>query len=231
MKKIIFACFIFLSLGSIAQKVVVSETEERVDEMKRKGLSILLELDEADVKREWQKKLREFGSYKTKGATMLVEQANIPSVSLTPVKVISTVKNGETGTKVWLAIDLGDSYVTADGDKTKFNEASKILHDFGVNLYIQDINEQIREAEKVLGNSVKEQERLMLRGENIKRTVVKNRLEKVRLEQKLHDNDSTYKLIRADSLQNVNNQKASTENVEKMKRAVDLVKSKITKVE
>lgn len=218
-------------LKSYSQKVIVTEQEEKVDEMKRKGLAIMLELDEEVVRKEWLKKLREYGSVKTKSGAILVEQANMPNVSMTPIKIISTVQNNTKGTKVWYAIDLGDAYVTADGDKTKYNEASKVLHDFGVNMYIQDINEQIKEAEKVLAGAVKEQERLITKGESIKSSIGKNRLEKIKLQQKIAETDSTYKTMKVDSLQNVQNQKAATENVDKMKRAVDMVKNKITKVE
>jgi len=219
------------SLTINAQKVVVTETEEKADEMKRKGLLIMLELDEEVVRREWQKKMRELGSIKTRSGAILVDQANMTSISISPVKLISTVQNNVKGTKVWYAIDLGDAYVTSTGDQVKFNEASKFLHDFGVALYIQDINEQIKEAEKVLANVVKEQERMILRGENLKNSINKNKTEKLRLQLKLAENDSTYRIIKIDSLQNVQNQKGSAENVEKMKRAVDIVKNKITKVE
>ncbi len=230
------AFFLSIALLTIAfqinaQKVVVIETEEKADEMKRKGLSIMLELDEEVVRKEWQKKMRELGGMKTRSGAILVDQANMPAISISPVKLISTVNINVKGTKVWYAIDLGDAYVTSAGDQAKYNEASKFLHDFGVALYIQDINEQIKEAEKVLSNAVKEQERMMVKGENIKNSITKNRAEKLKWQQKFAENDSIYKIIKIDSLQNLQNQKATSENVDKMKRAVDIVKNKITKVE
>ena len=75
------AFFLSIALLTIAfqinaQKVVVIETEEKADEMKRKGLSIMLELDEEVVRKEWQKKMRELGGMKTVSYTHLTLPTN-----------------------------------------------------------------------------------------------------------------------------------------------------------
>ena len=128
-------------------------------------------------------------------------------------------------------MDLGDAYVTSEGDKSKYKEAEKILHDFGVAVYLADINEQIKEAEKVLMSSVRDQERMIAKGESIRGNVIDNRQDKVKWEKKLEDNANQYKQLKIDSTQNVQNQAATAETVEKMKRAVEAVRSKISKVE
>lgn len=214
-----------------AQKVIVTETEEKIEEMKRKGLSAIIELDEEGLRKNWIKKLKEYGTLKTKGSAIIVEQANLPALSQTPVKIISTVQTTPKGTKIWWAIDLGDAYVTADGDKNKYDAASKILKDFGIAQYIDDINQQIKEAERVLSQSVREQEKLIQKGDNINSSIEKNRNEKIKLIQKIAETDSSYKKLKGDSLQNVLNLKAAAENVDKMKRAVEIVKDKIKQLE
>ena len=217
--------------NSFAQKVVVSETEETCEDLKRKGISTILEIDVDVVKEAWLKKMKEFGSTKSRSWGYLVEQANVATISHTLVKLYTKVEPTLKGTKIWWSIDLGDAFVGSDNDKAKFNEAVRILHDFGVNQYIQDINIQIKEAEKILSFAVKDQEKMMVKAESIRSSIARNRQEKMKLEQKLAENQLEYRLQVADSAQNIKNQTASTENVEKMKKAVEAVKAKISRVE
>ncbi|MFN0049168.1 MAG: hypothetical protein ACKVOU_08610 [Cytophagales bacterium] len=230
--KIVLLLGLLLSMVlGFSQKVMVTETEEKADGINRKGVSILLELDESVVRKQWQKKLKELGSLKTRNGVIIIDQGNMPVVSPSPVKIVSTVQNDTKGTKVWYSIELSENQFVTSTESEKFASASKFLKDFGVALYIQDINEQIKEAEKVLASLVKDQEKTILRGENLKTAIYKNRDNRLALIEKISHIDSTYKLIQIDSAKNVANQKAIGEDVDKMKRAVDIVKNKITKVE
>ena len=230
MKKIIIAA-IFITNAVFAQKVTVLSGEDKLDETNRKGLYAIIELDEDFVKSAWTKKLKEFGSMKSRAGLYTVDQASIGAISPTFIKIISKTEVTTKGIKVFYALDLGDAYVTLDGDKSKYNEAEKILHDFGVAVYLADINEQIKEAEKVLMSSVRDQERMIAKGENIRGNILDNRQEKMKLEKRLVDNANQYKQLKTDSTQNVQNQAATAETVEKMKKAVEAVRSKISKVE
>jgi hypothetical protein len=227
-----FCILIFsIVLNSFGQKVSVIESEEVTDEIKRKGISTVLEIDVEVVKEAWTKKLKEFGNTKAKSWGYLVEQANIATISASLIKIYSKIEPTSKGTKIWWALDLGDVYLSSSADKSKFDEAVKLLHDFGVNLYIQDINIQIKEVEKVLSFAVKDQEKMMVKAESIRSSIARNRQEKMKLDQRLAENLLEYKLQVTDSIQNVKNQIASTENVDKMKKAVEAVKAKISKVE
>ena len=232
MKKIwlIFICFL-IGGACFSQKVTISESEEQVDGMKKKGLFTILELDEDVVRSAWNKKLKEYGGVRNKSGIYMMDQATMASISSTFVKVISKVEPTMKGTKVWYALDLGDAYVSSNGDHGKFREAERILKDFGVSVYLMDINEQIRQAEKVLMSSVRDQERMISKGDNIRSNIVGNRQEKVKLEKRLADNVVEYKQLQSDSTINIQNQAATTETVEKMKKAVEAVRSKISKVE
>jgi hypothetical protein len=231
LKPISIALFLTLAKVGYTQKVTVLEGEEKADNLIRSGFYTILELDETDVKKEWAKRLKDFGSVKTKSGIFIIDEAKIAAFGENPLKIYSKTEQTVKGTKVWMAVDMGTNFVTEANDATKAAEVKKILKDFGINMYIADINEQIKEAEKVLASSVKEQEKQILKGENIKASISKNRNTRISLEKKIVETDSLYKILKADSLQNIQNQKAAAENVEKMKRAVEIVKAKITKVE
>ncbi|MDX2188485.1 MAG: hypothetical protein SFY32_01365 [Bacteroidota bacterium] len=231
-KSIFLNCtLLFFVFQGFGQKVTVAESDEIIEDVKRKGLYTVLELDLDDVKQGWTKKMKEWGSFKNKSGTYIVEQGTIASISSTFVKIISKVEATSKGSKVWFAIDLGDAYVTSSGDASKYKEAEKLLHDFGVAMYIADINDQIKEAEKVLASSVKDQEKLINKGEKLRSDILSNRQEKVKLEKKLTDNAIEYKQLQSDSVTNLQNQAAASEVVEKTKKAVEAVRAKVSKVE
>lgn len=223
--------YFLVLLACQAQKVEVKELSMTIDNTARVGMSTVLELDLEFVEGLWKKHLKKYGSVKSRNGILYVEQATMPTITLSNVKVISKLEATDKGTTVWYSLDLGNAYVNASGDKTQYQEATKLLHDFGVSAYLADINEQIKEAERILSLSVKDQEKTISKGESLQNSIQKNRQEKTKLEQRLVDNAVEYKQLIADSVQNYQNQKFAAENVEKMKRAVEAVRAKVTKVE
>ncbi|TAF72756.1 MAG: hypothetical protein EAZ53_14970 [Bacteroidetes bacterium] len=230
MKKVIFITIISIGF-SFGQKVLVNETEEKIDEIRRIGVSTNLELDEDNIKDAWEKKLKEWGSYKYKNKIYTIEKAFLPTVSTVPMRLISKVETTRQGVKVWFTLDDGSQYLSSQATPKPFAEAKKILHDFGFEQYIADINEQIKDAEKVLSNSVREQEKMIDKGQDIRNSIVENRNEKIKFEKKIKEGEQMYLQLKSDSLANIANQAITTENVEKMKRSVEVVRSKISKVE
>ncbi len=230
MKKLIIALSISYSCIH-AQKVLVSETVEIIAEKNILGLSTTLELDEDLVRDAWEKKMKEWGGYKSKSKIYTCEKAFIPSIANAPFRVISKVATTKKGVVVWYTFEDSTVVLNATSSPKTYTNATKLLHDFGLEQYIFDINNQIKDAEKVLSTTVKEQEKMISKGEDIKSSMADNRSEKVKLEQKLKDNEKEFVQLKADSEANLINQKTANENVEKMKRAVEVVRSKISKVE
>lgn len=225
MKTSIFYILVLLNVFAFAQKVVVTSADEKVGQVSKSGFSVLLELDEEFVRRNWQKELKTLGALKTKSGVFVVEQAAMPSISPNPVKVYSTIKEAEKAIKLWYCVELNEMQFD------KSNSTIAFLHDFGVAMYIQDINKQIREAENVLLSEVKQQEKSYLNGTKISSNLAKIKTDRIVLLQKLVENDSSFVQVKRDSVQNGLIQKENNEKIEKLKRAVDMIKSKITKVE
>lgn len=210
--------------------VKVEEKSMVLAGVSRTGMSTVLELDYDDVEKAWLKKLKDYGKYTSEKGVYTVESCVIPSISSTAVRIISTVVKTSKGAEVFWAIDMGTSYVSRTTPK-EFTEASKILHDFGVQCYIDDINEQIKEAESVLSTSVKNQEKLANNGENLQKNVDSNRKKKKEYEQNIIDLDKEYDQLLKDIEQNKMDQTAAAQEVERLKKALESVKSKLTLVE
>jgi hypothetical protein len=216
---------------AIAQKVTVIEQDETIENVIRKGMSTVIVLDQEEVEKAWIKKLKEFGKVDVQKNVYIVESALISGISTTPVRIISTIIQSDKGSRVFWSIEMGKAYVSTKDDPEKFSIAEKILHDFGVMVYRENINDQIKDAEKVLSQTVKAQEKKVKQGVDLVNKVDRNKQQKINLEQKLKENAEELIQLQKDIEQNKLDQGASSVEVEKVKKAVEAVKAKLLQVE
>lgn len=229
--RILIFPLLFISINGFSQKVLVAEKDETVETTLRHGLSIQLVLESDDVKKAWVKKLKEFGKVESIGEVFKVESALITSISPTPVRVISQLTKTDKGVYVFYAIDLGTNYLSYTTDSLKYRMAEKILHDFGVMLYHDDINEDLKDAEKVLQKTVSSQEKIVNEGIDIQKKIEKNKIQKQQLEQKLKDNAQELINLEEGLEKNKLNKEKAAKDVEKVKKALDTTRDRFSKVE
>ncbi|MEY3417949.1 MAG: hypothetical protein RL060_2061 [Bacteroidota bacterium] len=220
-----------IAFPSFAQKVMVTEHEETIDNVTRKGMSTIILLEQEITEKSWLKKLKEFGKVESSKNIYTVAIANISGISSTPVNIISTITQSDKGSKVFWSIEMGKAYVSTKDDPAKYSTAEKILHDFAVMVYREDINDQIKDAEKVLSQTVKVQDKKVRLGGDLVNKVERNKQQKLNLEQKLRDNADELIQLQKDIEQNKLDQAASVIEVGKVKNAVEAVKAKLLKVE
>ncbi len=220
-----------IAFPTFAQKVMVTEHDETIDNVTRKGMSTIILLEQEITEKSWLKKLKEFGKVESQKNNYTVEIANISGISSTPVRIISTISQSDKGSKVFWSIEMGKAYVSTKDDPAKYTIAEKILHDFAVMVYREDINDQIKDAEKVLSQTVKTQDKKVRIGSDLVNKVERNKQQKLTLEQKLRDNADELLQLQKDIEQNKLDQAASVVEVGKVKNAVEAVKAKLLKVE
>jgi len=222
---------IFISALSYAQKIKVSETTEEVEKITRTGLSVLIELDEKTVEKAWQRHLKNYGKVDNTKGVYTLPVANVSAISSSPCRIVSIVKSSGKGSTVWYAIDMGDAHVTSSGSSSAYKAAERILHDFAAQCYRDDINEQIKDAEKALNTSVKTHDKEVREGQNLVEDVEKNKQNKINLEQKLKDNAAELDQLQKDIAKNKTDQASAAQDVEKMKKAVEVVREKLNHIE
>lgn len=229
MKKLITLTFVlFLSSFAFAQKVTVVESEMEIEKVTRPGLITNLELEKKLVKDDWKKHLKKYGKVEVSGNEFVIKSANIPSVSSNPINFISTIEKGKKGIAVFIAIDLGEKWITKDA--ANYSAAEKFLHDFGVMCYKNQINNEIKDAEKELKKAEKAEEKSIKEGENLSNKIDKNIKDKSRLENELKQNQEDKVQLEKDIETNKKDQEDQKENVNKSKSHLDKVKSKLDKV-
>ncbi len=219
----------FLAFAGIAnaQQTAVEPADVQVNNIPRTGLQTTIELEKSFVDKYWAKTLKEQGGkVKTSKGTYTVTNAKIPAISGTPVTIISQVEGTETGTKVWYSIDMGDAYVTKNGDKNTWAAAEKFLQDFATYVHREDVNLQIADAERVLSKTKSEYDRTVREAGDIQSKISKNHAEKALLEQQLAKNAADLEVLQQNVETNQLAQEAAKQEVAKMEEALQLVRAK-----
>lgn len=229
-KSILTTVLLCTQILLFSQKVTVSEASEKIGDTPRTGMAITLKLSQKMVENGWEKFLKDHGKYDSKKNEYTQVVGEYKELSGTPVRTLSKVLTSKDGSvTVFWAIDMGNEYLSSKSNK--WSAAEKLLHDFGVAMYIQDVNQQVKEAEEAVADASKKQEKKIREGENLVKKVENNKDEKVKLEQKLKDNAQELIDLQKSQDQNKLDQTEAAKDVEKMKKAVEVTKQKLKNIE
>lgn len=231
--------FIVLSLFSFsicAQTVVVEEGSEFVNGSKVDVVKTVLEIaDSRKVEKQWNALQKNFGKAQSDDGVLIVEEAIIdgisPSVtSVSSVKSFSRVTLKENGTEIWWAVESKGEFIGPSNDSKKYERMKNMIHQFGIDVYVNEINEDIAEADKVINNAAKEYDRLLRQSDNLDNKLEKNRYEKIRLEEKLVENANDSIQLKLQMTQNTKDQENALIEIEKLKQARESIKARLEDV-
>jgi hypothetical protein len=219
MQKRIVIFFLLLSTVVVnAQKIKIQESTEKVEEISRQGMFVLLELDKKEVEKSWLKYLKQYGKTETSKGLIIVHAADMKAIHDYPCRVISMVEVAHTGSRVWWAIDMGSKFVTKESE-AQYKGAEKMLYEFAVNAYKEDVNRQIVDAEGALESATKIHEKEVTEGINLQEKIENNKIQKAELETKLQINKEDYARLNREIDNNFAEQKNALLNVENIKAA------------
>jgi len=222
---VILVC-LWVSFGSHAQTILVKNAESTINQMPRKGVSVKIELDRRTVEKQWLKLLRSWGKLDTyKSGGYQVNPAQISSISATPVVAFAGLEADNTGVTAFLAIDLGTSFIV-EGSK-EYEPMRKILQDFATELYREDINNQIAEADKAVDAAVRFHDKKMEQAADLARALEKNKADKAKLERQLKENIDQFGKLLTDSTQNKADQSATLEEINRLRNISAQKKNKL----
>ncbi len=236
MKYYLLILLFALPVIMFAQTVEVISTTETVKGQKVDALkTTLLISDIRKVEKQWNTFLKNFGKIQLSDGVLFVEQAIIEGISASvtsssDVTCYSRITLKEEGTEIWWAIQMGDQFLGPSNKETKFQRAEKLLHQFGVDVYVNEINEDIGEADRVIENAAKEYDRLLRLSTNLDKRLEKNRYDKIRLEEKLVENINDSTQIVLQMQQNTIDQENALLEIEKLKQARESIRAKLKEV-
>lgn len=233
MLRILFGGLIILILNlgySKAQGIVVQPSQAAIEGQQRPGLATQIVLDKKFVERCWIKKMKELGRPDVvKGGAYVIRNLNLTSVRTEPLDLYSLVETTQEGIIVFWAIDLGSHFLS--DTCIEYQATSRLLHEFAVQVYREDMNLQIAEADKTLDATVRQHDKQVEQGSKISQNINKNKLEKLKLEKALNDNAADLVRLKNDSISNRLQQGSLLEEIEKIRKVVEEKRAKLQKIE
>jgi hypothetical protein len=231
MKGILLGMLLLVAGFSKAQQVQVEQHEQSVNGMLRSGQQLTVQLDPKTVEKLWKEHLsQKAGKVKYSKGVYTVEGAVIDTISKLPMRVLSTVESGATGSQVWWALDLGEKHVTKDDTPAEYEAAENFLRGFARKAYRADVLRQINNAQDVLLATKAEQERVLRQAHTYQQDIEKNKKRKQELEAALVRNAEELKQLETDVQNNIKQQEASRRQVEELEKAVEAVRAKLSRI-
>jgi len=231
-KHLIFSIhLIFMTLISIGQskEIEVSPANENINEKSVKGFVVCLELDAKTVSSSWSKYLKSLGKFEVLDKqTMQGLNLSLPNVSNDAVDFYSKITVSPRCIQIFMAAQRAGSNL--DLPESQKENIRKMVYDFGIEQYRQDLIKQMTEAERVVSLAVKAHDKRINEGQNLKNKLVRNRKEKQKLLQNLEDNIQNLKKLQADSVQNVSEQETALEEITKVRTIAEEKKLKLSQV-
>jgi hypothetical protein len=211
------------SIQSFSQKrhIKAKLHKEQVEGVSREGAAVQIDLNNKSIVKEFENTLKTYGKLtKLKGDAYKVTEATFPGVSGTCV-IYAKCYSSSKGYLAWWSIDNG-SHITSN---SKHSESK--LEEFARQQYINDINAQIKDAEDAVKSAAKVQEKQIDKGADLVKDISKNGQQKKKLEQELKENADELVQLNKDVEKNKDDQKKAAEEVAKMQKALEVVKSKL----
>jgi hypothetical protein len=199
----------FLTTLTFAQ---VSESQKFMSQGTYNSLTIQLpEGSEKDAPKEWIKFAKRYGKAKRNRKTgeYFVNDAKILEMSNNSVDIYAKFE-GNTIT-VWF--DLGGAYLSSREHINGYATGEQILMDFGLELKVLMVNDEVEKEEKNLKKMEMDLERLTK--------------EKATNEKNIEDWKAKIAQAEADIEQNVKDQEAKTTEIEQQKTIVDMIKGRL----
>lgn len=229
--RIIFISFfvLFYSIGTKAQTVEVNEANGSIKDKSLKGFVVCLELDVKTVDAGWARYMKSLGKFETV-EKQAVEGLNLvlPAISSDAVDFYSKVTVSPRCIQIFMgALRAGSNLELPEEQKDKVR---KMLYDFAIEQYRQDLIKQISEAERVVNLAVKAHDKRTNEGESLRSKIARNKKEKIRLLKDLEENGNNLRKLRADSVQNASEQETALEEIKKVRQIAEEKKQKLGQV-
>ncbi|GGK59601.1 hypothetical protein GCM10011405_04670 [Rufibacter glacialis] len=232
-----------LATTAWAQRPAVEEAEVAVNGISRKGQRLLVQLDSKVVEKAWAAYLKETAGGAVKGPSLLpttkaqagkgiytVDKASLDSISSNPLRIVSKVEATKGGTAVWWSLDMGNAYLGQKETPKEWARAEAMLQQFARNLYRQDVQLQVADAEKVVLNTQAKADQVVREANEIQTRIAKNQQKKLELEAALVANAQELEQLKKEAEDNLKLQAANKKEIENMRHAVELVKAKLDKI-
>ena len=207
----------------------MNSANENINDKSIRGFVVCLELDVKSVDQSWNRYLKSLGKFESvdkrtqQGMNLL-----LPNISNDAVDFYSKITVSPRCISIFMAAQRAGSNLELPENQKE--NVRKMLYDFAVEQYRQDLIKQMNEAERVVTLAVKAHDKRVNEGQSLKSRIIKNKKEKEKLLKNLEENVLALKKLQADSIQNVSEQETALEEITKVRLIAEEKKAKLSQV-
>lgn len=184
-----FLILVLFSLGfgiAHSQTVTVNKQNEKVKNETIEVFTTSLDGEKADIQSAWVRFLKDMGKLRQSGNPMTVAEPVINNTPFSKGIVYAGSNEGDKSTTVWMGINPAEW----DDKDIKYanRELQKMLYQFGVKFYRDQVQKQIDETQQALDAVEKQQQRMLNQNKDLSIKLSNSDQEKIQLEKSLEAN-------------------------------------------
>ncbi len=192
MKKTFLLTFLFALTFFMGQAQMESYTKE-VSMSLGTLPAIVLDMNEITAKKAseyWSAYIKDYGKMKKnrKADEMYAEDIRIPLLRASEIDLFSKVEDLQSASRLYVWVDLGTAFLTAEQDPDVFKNAKKFIDDFAVYAEKAHVQELLDSAEKDLKGLEKDLKGLGKDKESYEKTIEKAKEQIAKMERNLEEN-------------------------------------------
>jgi hypothetical protein len=219
----------FISGNLFSQSIEVNSANSSFSDRSLKGFVVCIELDVKTVEKGWSRFLKSIGKFESVERQSYVGlNLMVPNVSSDALDFYSKLSVSPRCVQVFLGALRAGS--TMEMLENQIENIKKLLNDFALEQYRQDLISQISEAERVVNLAVKAHDKRENEGRNIKNKIARNKRDRIRLIQDLEQNATNLRRLQTDSTQNISEQETAIEEISKVRKIAEEKKLKLNQI-
>jgi hypothetical protein len=169
-----------------SQTVTVNKQNEKVKNETLEVFVTSLDGSKNDIQSAWVRFLKDMGKLKQSGNPMTVTEPTINGTPFSKGIVYADMNEGDKSSTVWMGINPAEW----DDKDIKYanRELQKMLYQFGVKFYRDQVQKQIDETQQALDAVEKQQQRMLNQNKDLSIKLSNSDQEKIQLEKSLEAN-------------------------------------------
>jgi len=154
-KQILTVALAIASIQIFAQDIKVRESNESFSNGTHNALTVTIYVTDVNmVEKEWKSLIKDYGYDKSseKSDEYFFDNVTIKQLGNNTLDIYSKVDalKADKAVQLKAAFDLGGAYLSSSEHKDKFEYVNKMMHDFAVKITKESIDDEIKDANKVL---------------------------------------------------------------------------------
>ncbi len=170
MRTLIIVVLTLFTVSAFSQrKIKVHEEREKIANGSNNSLVVTIyDSPQEDIEKAWKKLMKDYNAKITFKKEIFADDASISDISPNNMDIYAfTRKISDDESELVVAVDLGGAFLSSSEHASKYKIMQNILYKFAVQATTEGIEGKKKDAEKILGNMVKEKENLIRENEKL----------------------------------------------------------------